>query len=60
MTPRQANDQPLNKKPTTWDRLALVASLSGRVESGHHFAHASGCLISSRIALGLGSLKNGP
>ncbi|MEP7119486.1 MAG: hypothetical protein ABJE95_01040 [Byssovorax sp.] len=62
MTLRPTNDQPLSKKPTTWDGLALVqvAPLAGRVESEHPFAHGFGCQVASRIASGLGTLKNGP
>jgi hypothetical protein len=54
------NDQPLNETPTPWDALAQAASLVGRVDSVHPFAHASGCQVTSRIARGLGTLKNGP
>lgn len=60
MTLRLTNEQPLNEKPTMWDGLVQGASLAGRVDSGHPFAHASGCQVSSRIARGLGTLKNGP
>ncbi len=61
MTPRLTNDQPLNKKPTMWASLATQAtSLVGRVESEHPFTHSFGCLVTSRIARGLGTLKNGP
>ena len=60
MTLRPTNDQPLNKKSTTWDKLAQVASLVGRVDSKHLFTHASSCQVTSRIARGLGTLKNGP
>jgi hypothetical protein len=52
--------QPSDKKPTTWDALAQATSLAGRIESEHPFAHGFGCQASSRIALELGSLKNGP
>jgi hypothetical protein len=58
---RPTNDQPLNKKPTTWDALVTQAtSLAGRVESEHPFVHDFGRQVSSRIARGLGALKNGP
>ena len=53
------NDQPLNEKPTLWDGLAQVASSVGRVDSEHPFTHSLGCPVPSRIARGLGSLKNG-
>ena len=52
--------QPSNKKPTMWDVLAQATSLVGRVDSEHPFTHDSGCQVPSRIARGLGTLKNGP
>jgi hypothetical protein len=54
------NHQPANETPTTWDALAQGTSLAGRVESEHPFAHDFGRQVSSRIARGLGALKNGP
>jgi hypothetical protein len=57
------NDQPLNEKPTMWVARAQGTSLAGLIESEHPFAHLtqdSGHQVSSRIARGLGSLKNGP
>ena len=61
MTLRPTSDQPLNEKSTMWNGLATQAtSLAGRVDSEHPFAHAFGCQVTSRIARGLGILKNGP
>ena len=57
----RTSDQPSSTKPTTWDALATQAtSLAGRVDSEHLFAHDFGCQVTSRIARGLGTLKNGP
>ena len=54
------SDQPSSKKPTSWDALAQGTSFAGRVDSEHPLSHASGCQGASRIARGLGTLKNGP
>jgi hypothetical protein len=55
------SDQPCSKKPTTWDALATQAkSSAGLCDREYPFAHASGYQVSSRIARGLGTLKNGP
>jgi hypothetical protein len=66
MTLQLTSAQPSNKKPTMWDALAQATSLVtritciGRVDSEHPFTHDFGCQVSSRIARGLGALKNGP
>jgi hypothetical protein len=52
--------QPSNKTPTMWDALAQGTALAGRVDSEHPFAHTFGYQVASRIARGLGTLKNGP
>ena len=52
--------QPSDKKPTMWNALAQGTYLAGRIESEHPFTQDSGRQASSRIARGLGSLKNGP
>jgi hypothetical protein len=41
MSPRLTTNQPLSKQPTMWDVSAQVASLVGRVDGGHSFAHPS-------------------
>ena len=66
MTLQLTSAQPSNKKPTMWDALAQAMSLVGRIgrigriDNEHPFTHDFGCLVPSRIARGLGSLKNGP